>query len=93
MIDETFKNGILYRFTELGVLDNQLERSLRSMKKFTVILSILFVIGLVHQGVIFAEGMTEKKAAKTNFGPKKKHNATTAPVTTPAPTPSASPVA
>lgn len=64
------------------------------MKKLTAILSILFVIGLVHQGVVFAEAMKEKKAAKTNFSAKKKHAVgTTATAQTPAPAPSASPAA
>ena len=63
------------------------------MKKLAAILSILFVIGLVHQGVVFAGAGQSKKAAKANFSAKKKHAAgTTAPaVTTPAPTPVASP--
>lgn len=68
------------------------------MKKLTAILSILFVIGLVHQEVIFAGTGQSKKAAKSNFNAKKKHAAgTTAPtapaVTTPAPTTVESPTA
>lgn len=64
------------------------------MKKLTVILSILFVIGLVHEGTVFAGTGQSKKASKSNFSAKKKHTvATTAPVvaTTPTPAPSASP--
>jgi len=69
------------------------------MKKLTAILSILFVIGLVHQEVIFAGTGQSKKAAKSNFNAKKKHAAGMAApaapvapaVTTPAPTPVESP--
>ena len=43
------------------------------MKKLSAILSLLLIVGLFHQGVVFAEATKEKKPAKTNFTPKKKH--------------------
>ena len=53
------------------------------MKKLSVFLAILMVIGLAHQTSVFAEAAKEKKVAKKNFGVKKRHMAATA--TTPAP--------
>ena len=46
------------------------------MKKLSVFLSILMVIGLVHQTSVFAEAAKEKKPAKKNFSVKKRHMAT-----------------
>lgn len=64
------------------------------MKKLTVILSILFVVGLAHQTIVLAEADKAAGPVKYNFSAKKKHaGTTTAPVVTPSPAPSASPTA
>ena len=57
------------------------------MKKLSVFLSILMVIGLVHQTSVFAgSAVKEKKAVtkKNNFGPKKKHAMASATTSAPA---------
>ena len=49
------------------------------MKKLSTIVSLFLMVGLFSQGAAFA-------AAKTNFGPKKKHPmAATSTLATPAP--------
>ena len=63
------------------------------MKKLSAILSLLLIVGLFHQGVVLATMATmEKKPAKMNFTPKKKHVMAAA-ATTPAPAPVTSPAA
>ncbi len=43
------------------------------MKKLSAILSVFVILGVFHQGVVLADTVKEKKAAKTNFSPKHKH--------------------
>ena len=53
------------------------------MKKLSAILSLLLIVGLFHQGVVFAEATKEKKPVKTNFTAKHKHMAAPAPEASP----------
>jgi len=63
------------------------------MKKLSAILSLLVIVGLFHQGVVFAEATKDKKPTKTNFTAKKKHGEAVVTKTTKKTVKAAAPVA